>query len=202
MALLLLCLCVFIKLRITAQSGPVILVILCHSHWSSQGVCVCVCVCAFFPFILDVKFVGCTSRDHIDRRKVARNFSSTFLLRCMPFFSREKDSAVWDVLTIIIVLHLLGFFFFFFFSEEKSQLPGFELTSQRVRRLWGYQLSYRGDRLLLYIAGTFNMRPIHTKSECGKKRRILIGPWWPAKAALVRNYLEVYWPCAGGLSGS
>ena len=23
---------------------------------------------------------------------------------------------------------------------------------------------------------------------------------WPAKAALVRNYLEVYWPCAGGLS--
>ena len=26
------CLCVFIKLHITAQSGPVILVILCHSH--------------------------------------------------------------------------------------------------------------------------------------------------------------------------
>ena len=31
------CVCVFIKLHITAQSGPVILVILCH-------VCVCVCV--------------------------------------------------------------------------------------------------------------------------------------------------------------
>ena len=28
---------VFIKLNITAQSGPVILVILCHSHCSSQG---------------------------------------------------------------------------------------------------------------------------------------------------------------------
>ena len=27
-----LCVCVFIKLHITAQSGPVILVILCHSH--------------------------------------------------------------------------------------------------------------------------------------------------------------------------
>ena len=26
------CLCVFIKLHITTQSGPVILVILCHSH--------------------------------------------------------------------------------------------------------------------------------------------------------------------------
>ena len=31
------CVCVFIELHITAQSGPVILVILCHSH-----VCVCV----------------------------------------------------------------------------------------------------------------------------------------------------------------
>ena len=31
-ALLYVCVCVFIKLHITAQSGPVILVILCHSH--------------------------------------------------------------------------------------------------------------------------------------------------------------------------
>ena len=28
---------VFIKLHITTQSGPVILVILCHSHWFSRG---------------------------------------------------------------------------------------------------------------------------------------------------------------------
>ena len=27
-------------------------------------VCVCVCVFFFFPFILDIKFVGCTSRGH------------------------------------------------------------------------------------------------------------------------------------------
>ena len=31
------CVCIFIKLHITAQSGPVILVILCHSRGSSQG---------------------------------------------------------------------------------------------------------------------------------------------------------------------
>ena len=45
------CVCVIIKLHITAQSSPVILVILCHSHSSSQGgindTCVCVCVCVF-----------------------------------------------------------------------------------------------------------------------------------------------------------
>ena len=29
-----------------------------------HGVCVCVCVCVFFPFILDIKFVGRTSRVH------------------------------------------------------------------------------------------------------------------------------------------
>ena len=31
------CVCVFINLYITTQSGPAILVILCHSHWSFQG---------------------------------------------------------------------------------------------------------------------------------------------------------------------
>ena len=54
MILVTVCVCVFIKLHITAQSGLVILVILCHSHRSSQGgindtccesLCVCVCVC-------------------------------------------------------------------------------------------------------------------------------------------------------------
>ena len=34
------CACVFIKLHITAQSGPVTLVIICHSH----RVCVCVSI--------------------------------------------------------------------------------------------------------------------------------------------------------------
>ena len=35
---------------------------------------------------------------------------------------------------------------------------------------------------------------------CGKERRILIDPLRPARAAPVWNYVEVYWPCAGGLS--
>ena len=41
---------------------------------------------------------------------------------------------------------------------------------------------------------------LHINSGCGKERRILTGPWGPATAALVRNYLEIYWPRAGGLS--
>ena len=36
--------CAFIKLHITAQSGHVTLVILCHCVDPSEGVCVCVCV--------------------------------------------------------------------------------------------------------------------------------------------------------------
>ena len=42
--------------------------------------------------------------------------------------------------------------------------------------------------------------PPHTNSGCVKERRILIGLWRTAKAALVRSYLEVYWLYAGGLS--
>ena len=38
------CVCVFFKLHITAQSDPVIVVILCHSHMCE---CVCVCVCVY-----------------------------------------------------------------------------------------------------------------------------------------------------------
>ena len=55
---------------------------------------------------------------------------------------------VYHVVTFTLLFLLL--LLFLFFSEEKSQLPGFELTSQRVRRLRGYQLSYRGDRLVPY----------------------------------------------------
>ena len=36
----------------------------------------------FFPFILNIKFVGRTSRGHSEGR--SQDFSSTFLLRCVP----------------------------------------------------------------------------------------------------------------------
>ena len=42
--------------------------------------------------------------------------------------------------------------------------------------------------------------PLQTITGFGKDRRILMSMVTPAKAALVRNYLEVYWPRAGGLS--
>ena len=52
----------------------------------------------------------------------------------------------------------------------------------------------------LNVAPVLSTCPLHTNRGCGKERRILIGPRRPAKAALVRNYLEVYWPRVGGLS--
>ena len=38
---------------------------------------------------------------------------------------------------------------------------------------------------------------LHTNSGCEKERRVLTGPWWPAKAAPLWNYFEACWPCAG-----
>ena len=54
---------------------------------------VCVCMCVFYPFILDVKFVGCTSRGHTGGRLHIISYPPSFCGACL-YFSREKDSAV------------------------------------------------------------------------------------------------------------
>ena len=52
-----------------------------------------VCVCVFFPFILDIKFVGRTSRGHTGGRLHRIFHPPSFCGACLNF-SREKDSAV------------------------------------------------------------------------------------------------------------
>ena len=54
--------------------------------------CVCV-VCVFFPFILDIKFVGRTSRGHTGGRSHRISHPPSFCGACLNF-SREKDSAI------------------------------------------------------------------------------------------------------------
>ena len=53
----------------------------------------CVCVCVFFPFILDIKFVGRTSRGHTRGRSHRISHPPSFCGACLDF-SREKDSAI------------------------------------------------------------------------------------------------------------
>ena len=103
------------------------------------------CVCVFFPFILDIKFVGRTSRCHTGGRSY-RISHPPFCGACLNF-SREKDSAVpfprrlWSRILCtndLIVLHLLGIFILFFsFLVRKIPFGGIELTSLRVRGLRG-----------------------------------------------------------------
>ena len=54
---------------------------------------VCVCACVFFPFILDIKFVGRTSRGHTGGRSHRIFHPPSFCGACLKF-SREKDSAI------------------------------------------------------------------------------------------------------------
>ena len=90
------CVCITsIKLHITAQSGPVILVILCHSHGSSQGGIndVCVCVCVFcHPIYSGHQTCGRTSRGHTGGMS-HRISPPSFCGACLNF-SREKGSAI------------------------------------------------------------------------------------------------------------
>ena len=52
-----------------------------------------VCVCVFFPFILDIKFVGRTSRGHTGGRSHRISHPPSFCGACLNF-SRENDSAI------------------------------------------------------------------------------------------------------------
>ena len=51
------------------------------------------CVCVFFPIILDIKFVGRTSRGHTGGRSHKISHPPSFCGACLNF-SREKDSAI------------------------------------------------------------------------------------------------------------
>ena len=54
----------------------------------------CVCVCVFFLFILDIKFVGRTSRGHTGGRSHRISHPPSFCCGACLNFSREKDSAI------------------------------------------------------------------------------------------------------------
>ena len=84
----------------------------------SRGVCVCV----FFPSILDIKFVGRTSRGHTGGRSHRIFNPPSFCGACLDF-CREKDSAIpfprrpWSRILCtneLIVLHPLGIFILVF----------------------------------------------------------------------------------------
>ena len=51
--------------------------------------CVCVCVCFFFPFILDIKFVGRTSRGHTGGRSHRIFHPPFFCGACLNFIARR-----------------------------------------------------------------------------------------------------------------
>ena len=98
-------------------------------------------MCVVFPFILDIKFVGRTSRGHTGGRSHRISHPPSFFGACL-YFSREKDSAILILCTNdLIVLHPLGilfsFFIFYFFSEknpvywDRTQVP----TCRKVTRL-------------------------------------------------------------------
>ena len=116
----------------------------------------CVCVCVFFPSILDIKFVGRTSRGHTGGRSHMIFNPPSFCGACLDF-CREKDSAIpfprrpWSRILCtneLIVLHPLGIFILVLkFLVRKIPFAGIELTSQRVRRLRGANWATGVDRL-------------------------------------------------------
>ena len=92
----------------------------CYKWWPYM--CLCVCACVFSPFILDIKFVGRTSRGHTGGRSHRISHSLFFCDACLNF-SRETVSAIpfprrpWSRILCtndLTVLHPLGIFSFSF----------------------------------------------------------------------------------------
>ena len=101
----------------------------------------------FFPFILDIMFVGRTSRGHTGgrshRRKVTQEFSSTFFLWCVPsFFSREGFSHSFPLSTMksnfVFTRWAFLFVFICFVFCEKIRLPG---SNSRPNVSEGYKVA-------------------------------------------------------------
>ena len=106
---------------------------------------VCVCVCVFFPFILDMKFVGRTSRGHTGGRSHRISHPPPFCGACLNFFARriqpflslvDREAEFCVLLKRFNRPPLVGHFYFYFllFLVRKIPFAGIELTSQRVRR--------------------------------------------------------------------
>ena len=131
------------RLLYSCRILPISHILLLPSPW-----CVCVCVFFFFPFILDIKFVGRTSRGHTGGRSHRISHPPSFCGACLNF-SREKDSAIpfprrpWSRILCTKRLHQsfstrrAFLFFIFSFLVRKIPFAGIELTSQRVRGLRG-----------------------------------------------------------------
>ena len=76
-------------LHTQAESTLVVVVVLLIHTFSVLSLCVCV----FFPSILDIKFVGRTSRGHTGGRSHRIFNPPSFCGACLDF-CREKDSAI------------------------------------------------------------------------------------------------------------
>ena len=85
-------LCFFLVSWEVSSLFPGILYCCCRFHFFF-AIMESVCVCVFFLFILDIKFVGRTSRGYTGRRSHRIFHLSSFCGACLKF-SREKDSAI------------------------------------------------------------------------------------------------------------
>ena len=104
------------------------------------SVCVCVCLFSFFPFILDIKFVGRTSRDHTGGRSHRISRPPSFCGACLNF-SREGFSHSFPSSTVKSN---------FAIQQFNRSPPVGHLRPNVSEGYLEVPLSYRGDRHKLH----------------------------------------------------
>ena len=129
-----------------------------HAGYSMTTYQYCVCLCVvyvFFPFILDIKFVGRTSRGHTGFliRLLSAVRALIFLARrIQPFLSLVDREIEFCVLKRFNRSPPVAHFYFSFlvFLVRKIPFARIELTSQRVRGFRGTS-ELPGRPVLIYV---------------------------------------------------
>ena len=153
------------------------------------------CVCFFFPFDLDIKFVGRTDQSHTGGRSHRISHPPPFCGACLNF-SRMKDSVIpfprrpWSRILCtndLIVLHLVGHFYFYFsfFHFLVRKIPFVVVVShiQRIRcqpekstlhggqsRLWSAEQGEENKRKSLAAYPPPHTHTHTARSEKNKKK--------------------------------
>ena len=136
-----------------------------HKHCSVLLLYILCILCVSFPSILDIKFVGRTSRGHTGGRSHRISHPPSFCGACLHF-SREKDSAIpfprrpWSRIFVYQRFDrspLVGCFIIIFLVR-KIPFTRIELTSQRVIRGWLWATGATGRTIIKQSSNNILLR--------------------------------------------
>ena len=143
------------------------------------------CVCFFFPFILDVRIVGCTCRVTQEEGNTgclihlpSAGPALTFPVKVRPFLSLVDRGVEFCVLTILSFSTCWAFLFIYFIFIFVRKNPSYRDSNSRpnVSEVLGLPTELPGRPALSSVCVCLCFLPIHSGHEvrCVREPRIFV----------------------------